>query len=162
MIDVDHEDAIVQAFILFVQTAYSVLKYANAHLYRKTRLSVIKLIVLRALASNNGVMMPSEIAEWTQTERHNITMLVDRMKQEGLVRAERNQRDKRLVNVSLTDKGREALSLAMPVAKEVVGRVMLSIAEGEAALLEKPLRVLRQNAHYGLGQIASRSQNRPD
>ena len=80
MIDVNHEDTILRAFILFVQTAREVLKYADTHLYRKAHLSIIKLIALRALASNDGVMIPSEIAEWTQTERHNITALIGRMR----------------------------------------------------------------------------------
>jgi len=156
--DVDHDDAILRTFILFVQTAQLVLKYSDAHLYRKARLSIIKLIVLRVLAANNGVITPSEIAEWTQTERHNVTALVDRMKRDGLVTTERNSSDKRLVNVTLTDKGREVLSRAMPVAKEVVDQVMLSIAEGDAALLEKYLRTLRQNAHYGLEGFVNRPQ----
>lgn len=54
-IDVDHEDTVLRTFILFVQTARAVLKYADTDLYRKARLSIIKLIALRALASNNGV-----------------------------------------------------------------------------------------------------------
>ena len=148
----------LRTFILFVQTARAVLKYADAHLYRKVHLSTIKLIVLRVLASNNGVMTPSEVAEWTQTERHNITALVDRMRRDGLVTTERNSSDKRLVNVTLTDKGRDVLSRAMLVATEVVNQVMLSISEDDAALLEKPLRLLRQNAHDGLEHVAKRSQ----
>jgi hypothetical protein len=39
--------------------------------------------------------------------------------------------------------------------------VMLSIDEGDAALLEKHLRTLRQNAYDGLGNIAKHSQPRP-
>ena len=162
IIDVDHEDAVLRAFILFVQTARSVLKYADADLSRKARLSTIKLIVLQALTSNNGVMMPSEIAEWTQTERHNITALINRMRQDGLVTAKRNSSNKRLVDITLTDKGREILSRATPVAKEIVDQVMLSIAEGDAVLLEKYLRTLRQNAHGGLVNPAKHSQPPPD
>ena len=154
MINVDHEDAVLRTFILFVQTARAVLKYADAHLYRKMRLSIIKLIVLRTLASNGGVMRPSEIAEWTQTKRHNITALIDRMRQEGLIEAERSTSDKRHVNVILTDKGREVLSQAMPVAREIVNQVMSSISEGDAVLLEKSLGVLRQNAYHGLEHVA--------
>ncbi len=160
MIDVDHDDDVLRTFILFVQTARAVLKYADAHLYRTTRLSTVKLIVLRVLASNGRAMQPSEIAEWTQTERHNITALINRMRQEGLVTVERNTNDKRFVNIALTDNGREVLSRAMPVAREVVDRVMLSIAEGDTALLEKPLRILRQNAHDGLEHVAKLSQPR--
>jgi len=54
LIDVNLDDTILRTFILFVQTARAVLKYADSHLYRKARLSVIKLIALQALASNNG------------------------------------------------------------------------------------------------------------
>ena len=154
LIEVDHEDTVLSTFILFVQTAQAVLKYADGYLYRKTRLSVAKLIVLQTLASTSRAMMPSEIAEWTNTERHNITALVGRMKQDGLVTAERNSSDKRVVNIKLTDKGRKVLSQAMPVAREVVNQVMSSITEGDMVLLREKLRILRQNAHYGLGGFA--------
>jgi MarR family 2-MHQ and catechol resistance regulon transcriptional repressor len=158
LIDIDYEDTILRSFILFVQTAYAILKYADAHLYRKARLSISKLIVMRALASNNGSITPSELAEWTQTERHNITTLIERMKRDGLIRTERNPRDRRFVNVSLTDKGREVLMQAMPVAREIVDQVMSSISEDDALLLEKSLRGLRQNAHHGLEYVAKRSR----
>jgi len=158
LIDVDHDDIILRTFILFVQTADTVLKYADTHFYGKSRLSVIKYMVLRILAANGGTMTPSEIAEWTFRERHNITTLVDRLKQNGLVITERNNRDKRFVNVTLTAKGRKVLKQATPVASEIVNRVMLSISEGDVNPFENSLRVLRQNAHGGLEGFANRPQ----
>jgi DNA-binding MarR family transcriptional regulator len=160
--DVDHEDRILRTFILFVQTADAIMKYANAHFYRKEGLSVIKVIVLQVLAASGGTMTPSEIAEWTFRERHNITTLVDRLKRDGLVGVERNNRDKRFVSVSLTAKGRKVLKQAMPVARDIVNRVMLSITEGDAVPLEKSLRILRQNAHDGLEHLAKRAQLQSD
>jgi len=62
------------------------------------------------------------------------------------------------VNITLTDKGREVLNRAMPVAAEIVDQVMLSIDEGDAIPLENSLRVLRQNAHDGLEHLARRAQ----
>jgi DNA-binding MarR family transcriptional regulator len=150
LIEIDLEDVVLSTFMLFVQTAQAVLKYTDAYLYRKTRLSISKLIVLKALAVNIEGMMPSEIAEWTNTERHNITTLISRMKQDGLVTAERNSSNKRLVNIKLTEKGLEVLSQAMPVAQEIVDQIMLSITKGDAALLKEKLTILRQNAHHGL------------
>ncbi|MBA7659394.1 hypothetical protein ES703_67372 [subsurface metagenome] len=161
MIDVDHDDTITRILILFVQTAHAVLKYADAHFYRKARLSVIKHMLLEVLAANGGTMTPSEIAESTLRERHNITTLVDRLRQEGLVRTERNEKDKRSVNIILTGSGREVLSQSTPVAREIVDQVMLSISAGDAVLLEKPLRVLRQNACNGLEYLAKRSHPQP-
>ena len=157
LIEIDHEDAILSTFMLFVQTAQAVLKYIDASLYRKTRLSVSKLIVLKALASTSVGMMPSELARWTSTERHNITALVSRMKRDGLVTTERNSNDKRLVNIKLTNKGREARNQAILVAKEIVDEMMLSIAEGDVALLKEKLRTLRQNAYHGLEHITKHS-----
>ena len=157
LIEIDHEDTILSTFILFVQTAQVTLKYIDTSLYRKTRLSISKLIVMQALANTSVGMMPSEIARWTNTERHNITTLVSRMKRDGLVTTERNSNDKRLVNIKLTNKGREAYNLAMLVAQEIVDHVMLSITEADAALFEEKLRILRQNAHHGLEHITKHS-----
>jgi len=156
LVDVALEDTIQRTFILFVQTADAVLKYADASFY-KAGLSVIKFVVLQLLAVKGGAMTPSEIARWTLRERHNITTLVNRLERDGLVRAERNSRDRRCVDVTLTDRGREVLSQATPVATEIVNQVMSSIGEDDTVLCEKWLRILRQNAHHGLENIAERS-----
>ena len=115
-IDVTPDDIILRTFILFVQTAHAVLKYTDAHFYRKTGLSAIKFIVLRGLAFNGGSMRPSEIAKWTYRERHNITTLVDRLKRDGFVETNRNSKDRRVTTVTLTDKGQHVLSEATPVS----------------------------------------------
>ena len=75
------------------------------------------------------------------------------MKRDGLVTVVRSNRDKRFVNIILTDKGREALGEVMPVATEVVKQIMLSISEDDAVRLEKLLRFLRKNAYDGLEYI---------
>ena len=97
------------------------MEYADAYLYRRNRLSVSKLVILKAL-DTSGTMMPSKIAEWTNTERHNITTLANRMNQQGLVTTECNSSNKRLVNIKLTEKGPTTLSKAMPVEQEVVNK----------------------------------------
>ena len=153
MKDIDHEDSILRTFILFVQTCDAVSKYGNTRLYRENSLSTIKYMVLQILASNGGTMAPSEIAEWTARERHNITTLVERLARDELVRTERNEKDKRFINVTLTDKGRAALSQATPTAKETVNQVMQSISESDVDLLESLLKILRQNAHDGLKRV---------
>jgi DNA-binding MarR family transcriptional regulator len=160
LIDVEHDDFALRTFILFIQSARSVFKYVDASLYNynKLRFSAIKFIVLQVLANNSrGVMNPTEIANWTQTEKHNITALVKRMKKEGLVSTERNTSNKRFVNITLTNKGREVLSQAMPIAEQVVSQVMSSVTEDDSTVLEKSLRTLRDNAQSGLEALAERT-----
>lgn len=159
---IHHDDATLKTFIFFVETAHATLKYANVHFFRKTRFSVTKYIVLQILAFNGGTMKPSEIADWTFRERHNVTTLNRRLEQEGLVRIKRNEGDKRFVDISLTDKGRQVLDQTTPVARDIVNQVMLSISEGDTVCLEKLLEMMRRNVHNGLEGFAKRASPRPD
>ncbi len=153
-IDANNElDAVLRTFILFTQTALEVLKYVAAYLHREAGFSTIHLVVLQVMDRNGSMMTPSEIDEWTQTEHHNVTTLIRRMKKAGLVTSERSQRNRKIVNVTLTDKGREILAQLLPVARQIVDRVMYSIDEDDAAWLDKLLRLIRQNAHFGLEGI---------
>ena len=158
MIDVDHEDIILRTFILFTQASDAVAKYANAHFYRKNSLSTIKFMVLQILAVNGGTMSPSEIAEWTLRERHNITTLIVRLERDELIRTERGDKDKRFKNVILTDKGRSVLAETLPTAQEIVSETMSSIGESDIALLERLSKTLRQNAHDGLKSVLKRKE----
>lgn len=159
LIEVDHEDIDLKVFILFIQTADAVKKYADSYFYRKSGLSTIKFIVLQILNVNGGTMTPSEIASWTFTERHNITTLVARMKKEGLVTTIRSGNDKRSINVNITQKGREALRLSAPTARDIIKRMMSSITERDVTSLQKMLSVLRLNAYNELLQIAESTHN---
>ena len=159
---IHHNDATLRTFIFFVETAHATLKYANVHFFRKTQLSLTKYIVLQILAFNGGTMKPSEIADWTFRERHNVTTLTRRLEREGLVRAKRNGKDKRFIDIGLTDKGRKVLDQTTPVAQEIVNHVMLSVSEGDALRLEKLLEMMRQNVHNGLEGFAKQASPRPD
>ncbi len=157
----DDDDLILRSFIGFVQTAQAVLKYVDAHLYRKTRLSMTRFVVLQVLDAHGGVLTPSKLAEWTQTERHNITALVDRLKKDGLVRVERNSKDKRSINIVLTAKGQQILNRSNPVAREIVGQVMLSFEEADVIPLLKDLNALRQNAVDGMRLFTKYTKSQP-
>ncbi len=66
------------------------------------------------------------------------------------------------MTVTLTDKGRQVLSEATPVSWEIVKEVMSSFSEDDAVLLEKQLRVLRENAHNGLEHVVKSNRPQPE
>ena len=150
LIDIKHPDTIIRTYLLFVHAAYIASKYSDAQFYKKTKLSAIKFTVLGAIAASGGTMKPSEIANWVSRERHNITTLLDRLKREGLVRTRRDSKDRRSINVTITNKGRKVLEQSRLTAKEIVNQVMSSISEEDVAKLEKIAKVLRQNAYNGI------------
>lgn len=147
-------DNILRSYMIFTQSADKVMKYADARL-RKTGLSFIKYKVLHIIAANGGTMTPSEIANGMFRRPSDITTLVQRLERDGFVVTKRHDRDRRFVNITLTDKGRGVLPQSISVVKEVANQVMLSITEADAVVLEKLMGVLRQNADDGLKAPAS-------
>jgi DNA-binding MarR family transcriptional regulator len=159
-IDVDEStepNTIIRTFILFYQTARWVQKFADSYLYREAGISLVQFIALQTLKVNDGVMTPSGIAEWTQTERHNVTTLVRRMTKDGLIETKPDSTDRRIINVFITKKGREALERAMPVAKQVINLVMSSVNEDDANQVEHMLKCMRLNAHSSLIDMGKRT-----
>jgi DNA-binding MarR family transcriptional regulator len=158
LVEIRGVDPILRTFILFAQTARVVAKYQDTCMNKKTGLSDVKLIVLMAFYYDpNAAVTASEIARWTDTEPHNVTTLVNRMKKDGLLDAKRDVRDRRSLKITLTNKGQEVLRESMPAAQHVVDQVMSSISQDEALSLEKILRVIRRNAYDGLERLAESS-----
>ena len=140
-------------FILFWQIAREVSKYTDSFLHKRANVSTIHMIVLQSIEHNNGIMNPSEIANWTNTMRHNVTTLIQRMKKEGLIRVERDNKNRRKVNVMITDKGRLVLKNALPIAQEAIDQVMSSISNSDIPPFQRVLNLMRENADDGLGRI---------
>jgi len=158
LIEIHHEDPVLRTFILFVQTGRVVAKYIDSHLFRKLSISQVKFIVLMAFYFNpyksTGTATATQIAKWTDTEPHNITTLITRMKEDGFLSADRDERDRRFVRITITDKGKEFVCRNMPVAQEIVNQVMSSIDQDEALQLEKLLKVIRQNSYNGFERLS--------
>jgi DNA-binding MarR family transcriptional regulator len=157
LIEIYHEDHVLRTFILLVQTTRVVAKYIDSYLFRKLGISQVKFIVLMAFYANpykqTDTVTVSDIARWTDTETHNITTLIKRMKKDGLLSAERDEIDHRFVKITITSKGEELVRRNMPVAQEIVNQVMSSISQKDILQLESLLKVIRQNAYDGLGHL---------
>jgi DNA-binding MarR family transcriptional regulator len=60
--------------------------------------------------TEHGFATLSELSEFLQERHNSVVALVDRAVRAGLVRRHRNARDRRVVNVELTPRGRRVLS----------------------------------------------------
>jgi len=65
--------------------------------------------VLNLLKSKNGPVSMTDLAEASFISKPNLTTMVDRLCAHGLVERSANPNDRRIVNVSLTQKGTELL-----------------------------------------------------
>jgi DNA-binding MarR family transcriptional regulator len=106
---------------------------------------MIKYTALKFLVINGGIMKHSELARWTYTKKHNITTLVERMKEEKLITTERNKKDKRIVEIIITDKGRQTYKQVSPVARSIVQEMMRDMATSDVRNFEKLLNTIKTN-----------------
>jgi DNA-binding MarR family transcriptional regulator len=140
----------IKTFILFTQTAREVFKYIDARLIEEAGISMVKFITLQVINHVSGVMNPSEIAKWTQTERNNVTTLIRRMEKEGLVKVERNVYNKKYVDVTITDEGREVLARSMATADDIIHEMMHLFTDDDMKPFNDQLYSMLNKAHVKL------------
>jgi DNA-binding MarR family transcriptional regulator len=145
MIRINHEDVVLRAYMLFMQLTTAAAKYVDGRLYREHGLSMITYISLKGLMMNSGCLTHSGLARWTNTKKNNITALVERMKKEQLVTTERNEKDKRIIDIKITDKGRGLYEQASPTARNIMNTLMDGVGENDARELEKLCNVIKTN-----------------
>ena len=154
LVEINEPDSILNTFILFIQTARVATKYQDSYMTKHAGISDVKLIVLMAFFYNPAIAITvSQIAQWTDTAPHNVTTLIARMKQEGLLETKRDEKDKRVVKVKITDKGLSVLKNSMAPAQHVVDQLMSSVTQDDAHSLAKVLNIIRQNAYNGLESL---------
>ena len=139
------EDTVLRAYMLLLHISHIVQEYTSNRLYRELGISEVQFRALGTIALNGGSMRPSELSMELSRVQHNITTLISRLHTGGFVTTERDSRDKRYVNINITDRGREIVSRAYPVSKKIVSEVMSSVSEEDAVELEKVLCVIEQN-----------------
>lgn len=105
------------------------------------------------LLSKAGSQTLGQLSEGLSRARCTVTGLVDRLEAKGLVKRKRSREDRRMVYVSLTDKGRElAQELKEKVVPEIARlgeRLMGRLTDSEAAALHGALGKLSD----GIGEI---------
>lgn len=74
-----------------------------------------------------------------------MTRMLDRLETKDLVRRQRSEADRRVVNLALTDKGREAAAAIPPVVREELARHLKDFSEPETAMLINMLQRMLDN-----------------
>lgn len=118
------------------QAAVTTVDMFERHVGERFNLRKVEFSILMLLLAN-GPLSPKRLGQVLALSAPNLTLLLDRLQQRGLLRRERNLADRRSQNIVLTDLGLvlagEAAAAAGPMERELDSR--LSAAE-RAMLLE--------------------------
>ena len=101
-------DIITKAWVLFDQTS-AVVYRAFSKRVRPTGVSLEQTRVLFALSRASSPLTRTEISRVVVRRPHTITALLQGMQRAGLIAKIRDDKNKKLVMVEMTQKGKEAL-----------------------------------------------------
>jgi DNA-binding MarR family transcriptional regulator len=110
--------------------------------YSKHRLTSEQVAVLAAIKSR-GPLRPSEFASILERSPNSMSMIVDRMVKAGLVRRTRDRKDRRVVFVSMTDKGRRGVDPAVPAGWEMIHKVLSPLSYDDQRALANMLETVK-------------------
>jgi len=89
-----------------------------------------------------GPMCQKTVAKKLLRSGGNITLVVNNLEKQGLVRRERQANDRRMVQIHLTVEGRERISRVFPKHVEAIVKVMSALSDSEQEELRRICRKL--------------------
>jgi DNA-binding MarR family transcriptional regulator len=108
----EREKTVLRLWLLFRRVG-DALNLCLDQVYSKYGITSEQSGVLAAIKSR-GPLRVTDLASILERSPNSITMIVDRMVKAGLVRRTRDKKDRRVVFVSMTDKGRETVDPVVP------------------------------------------------
>jgi len=85
---------------------------------------------------------PIDVARWLDRSPNSISMMVDRMVKAGLLKRARDRRDRRVVHLTITSKGEEALKPATTAGWEFIQRILSQLSNEDRRTLVSLLKMV--------------------
>jgi DNA-binding MarR family transcriptional regulator len=110
-----------------------------AGLYRKYGITGAGFNVLAILAEGDHPLTPHEIGEQRLVTRGTVTGVLDSLEKRELLERKNHPRDRRMLEVFITDAGRELLARILPEQREAEAQLLANLNEGDRKKLHKLL-----------------------
>jgi DNA-binding MarR family transcriptional regulator len=123
MINFEEDGNLVLKLWYMAHRTRALLKMCEDQIYGEYNLTMEQYAVLAAIKHIGGPARPTDIAQWLGRSTNSISMIVDRMVKAGLVKRVRDRRDRRVVNVSITNKAENALKPAILAGWEFIQKI---------------------------------------
>jgi DNA-binding MarR family transcriptional regulator len=135
---------------LIGRTRAQLLAVLDAELARDEFLGPLEVtsaqfMVIVNLAGREGASSASELCKGISYDAGAMTRMLDRLEVKGLVRRTRSPDDRRLVNLELTQAGKDAYPRMRQISMQVLNRALRDFTLDEAKTLQTLLQRLASN-----------------
>jgi len=142
VVNSESQNTILRLWLL-LHRVRDVLVLCEDSIFREFGLTTEQFSVLAVVKSRGGSLRPTDLALILERSPNSISMLVDRMVKAGLVRRTRDRSDRRIVHVSLTTKGENALKPATPTGWEFIQKILSPIPDKDKHTLANLLETIK-------------------
>ena len=129
----ESERRALDAYVKLMRASESLIDHLSPEM-QAAGLTWSQFGVLEALL-HLGPLCQKDLGEKLLKSTGNITMVVDNLEREGLVRRERRAEDRRYITVSLTDAGRERIEALFPKHAQKVAELFSVLTADEQVTL---------------------------
>ncbi len=137
-VNYESENTVLRLWLLLRRVGDTLMRCQDS-LFSKYGLTTEQWGLLTAIKAR-GPLRPSDLASILERTPNSMSMLIDRMVKAGLVKRTRDRKDRRVVTVSFTEKGKTAVEPAIPAGWEFIHEVLSPLSGDErrdlASLLE--------------------------
>ena len=111
------------------------------------------------LLSQSEAQTAAQLAREAACDSGALTRMLDRLEDKGFVRRVRSTEDRRVVNLELTEEGRNAARVVPAVLCEVLNAHLTGLSHAEIGQLHSLLSRVVANAHMRSAERAERAAN---
>jgi MarR family 2-MHQ and catechol resistance regulon transcriptional repressor len=124
------ENSNYYSWILLHQTMDSVVKCEEAA-FTGTGITPQQFSVLAAVSRIRKPVTPTDVANWLDRNLNSISLIVDRMEKDGLIKRRRDLKDRRILRLVLTAKGEKAYTTALERAQSISTEIMSCLSAAD-------------------------------
>lgn len=111
---------------------------------QNTSITRVQWIALYYLKTQNRISQ-NDLSKLMNVKDSSAGRLIDRLERDGLIKRERNDNDRRVIYISLTDKGDKLISDLIPIGIQFNNDLLEGIDEKELLIYDKVLKKMLSN-----------------
>ena len=168
VIDSESKNTVLRLWLL-LHRVLDVLVRCEDSIYSQYGITYEQFTVLGQAKGRGGSARIIDLARGLESAPNSVSTLVDRMVKAGLVSRTRGRIDRRVVHVSLTSKGENAIKLATPAGWELIQKILSPISDKDKDALASMLETVKceslgyLNPDVDMGETIKNSvTNQPD
>ena len=145
----DLDPSACEVFLHLMQAGDEAFHVVDSHLAEHNISQGRFMVLMLLLNKSSNCPHPrtaAELADLSHVTRATMTGLIDALERDGLVKREPDLADRRMMSVTLTDKGRSLLQTILPLHFKRMAALMAPLSEPERKTLVQLLTQIRERA----------------